>query len=141
MDRLRILDTRNQIRTDKNPSRPDQIRIRSENIRTIYIPIFITLCSQLLMSSYSILCCAELYLCFVICGLTYFITISLGQHLGHRSSRQKKLGCSRHVTMCLLASLLSNILSFVGQRGVGRERDWEMMHTDGHNMNDMAKTW
>ena len=78
MDRLRILDTRNQIRTDKNPSRPDQNQIRSENICTIYIPIFITLCSQLLMSSCSILCCAELYLCFVICGLTYFITISLG---------------------------------------------------------------
>jgi len=38
MDRLRILDIRNQVRTDKNPSRPDRIRIQSENIRTIYIP-------------------------------------------------------------------------------------------------------
>ena len=37
-DRLRILDTRNQIWTDKNPFRPDRIRIRSGNIRTIYIP-------------------------------------------------------------------------------------------------------
>ena len=37
-NRLRILDTRNQIRTNKNHSRPDQIRIQSGNIRTIYIP-------------------------------------------------------------------------------------------------------
>ena len=37
-DQLRILDTRNRIRTDKNPSRSDRIRIRPENIRTIYIP-------------------------------------------------------------------------------------------------------
>jgi len=37
-DRLRILDTRNWIRTDTNPSRLDRIRIRSKNIRNIYIP-------------------------------------------------------------------------------------------------------
>jgi len=37
-DRLRILDTRNQIQMGKNPSRPDRIRIRSGNMRTIYIP-------------------------------------------------------------------------------------------------------
>ena len=47
-DRLRILNTRNRIRTDKNPTqnrirtdknptRPDQIRIRSGNIRTIFM--------------------------------------------------------------------------------------------------------
>ena len=40
MDRLRILDTRNRIRTDKNPSKPDRIRIRLENIGTIYISKF-----------------------------------------------------------------------------------------------------
>jgi len=38
MDRLRILNTQKQIRTDKNPSKLDRIRILSENIHTIYIP-------------------------------------------------------------------------------------------------------
>ena len=33
-DRLRILDTRNRILTDKNSSRPNRIQIRSGNIRT-----------------------------------------------------------------------------------------------------------
>jgi len=38
MDRLQILNTQKQIRTDKNPSKLDRIRILSENIHTIYIP-------------------------------------------------------------------------------------------------------
>ena len=38
MDRFRILNIWNQIRMDKNPSKPDRIWIRSDNIHTIYIP-------------------------------------------------------------------------------------------------------
>ena len=41
--RIRILDTWKRIQTDKTRFISDRIRIRSENIRTIYIPNFQTL--------------------------------------------------------------------------------------------------